>query len=166
MAERKRRPSPHRGDVFELPTTDGRFGYGLVIVGGGRPYIAILRGVYDSRPAVDELEHKHVGLVGWTMDSWFYHGRWAVVGKLDPDGFPVPYPNYIVGIDGELHATDYKGEVLGPASPDERDLLDYQSSRSPVGFHNAFLALHGYRDWDAGDDKLTADHARLRMTRT
>lgn len=121
---------------------------------------------YNSRPALGDLVKDEVALVGWTMDSWFYHGRWIVIGKLDPDLFNVPFPTYIVDIDGDLHATDYKGDVLGPVHPHERGLLDYKSSRSPVGFHNAFLALHGYWEWDDGHDKLTADHARHRMTRT
>lgn len=166
MAEKQKQSAPRRGDVFELGTPDGRFGYGVVVEGGGVPYIAILRGLHDSCPAIDELENDRVALVGWTMDSWFYHGRWSLVGTLDPDRVDVPYPNFIVGIDGEPHATDYKGEVLGPAHPEEMGLLDNKSSRAPIGFQNAFLALHGYREWDAADDKLTADYVRRRITRS
>lgn len=88
------------------------------------------------------------------------------IGKLNPDHFDVPYPNHVVGADGELHVTDYKGEILGPIEPNEHGLLDYKSSRSPVGFQNAFLALHGYREWDSGDENLTAEYARQRITRT
>ena len=165
MTQTKRKPSPSRGDVFELPTPDGRFGYGLVIEGGGVPYIAVLSRLHDRRPALDELANDDIALVGWTMDSWFYHDRWLVVGNLDPNRFDVPRPNYIVGVDGELHVTDFRGQVLGPPTSHEKGLLGYRGSRAPVGFQNAFLALHGYRDWDIGDDKLTAENARLRMTR-
>ncbi len=133
--------------------------------GGGCPYIAIWRGLHEGRPPLDELENDEIALVGWTMDSWLYHGRWVVVGTLNPDKCDVPYPTYLVGMDGEPHATDYKGEKLGPVSPHETSLLDYKSSRSPVGFQNAFLALHGFREWEAADNKLTAEHARQRMTR-
>lgn len=166
MTENKRWPSPGRGDVFELPTPDGRFGYGLVVEGGGVPYVAILGKLHDSRPALDDLEGEEIALVGWTMDSWFHHGRWLVVGNLDPDRLDVPRPNYIVGVEGEPKVTNFKGEVLGPPTNDEKGLLGYRGSRAPVGFQNAFLALHGYRDWDTGDDTLTAEHARLRMSRT
>lgn len=163
---KKARGSPRRRDVFELPTPDGRFGYGVVVEGGGCPYIVVLRGLYIHRPTLAQLGKDEIALVGWTMDSWFFHGRWEVIGKLNPDHFDVPYPNHVVGVEGEPHVTDYKGEILGPLSPSERELLDYKSSRSPIGFQNAFLALHGYGEWDSDDDKLTASYARQRVTRT
>jgi hypothetical protein len=37
MAKRAR-GDPRRGDIFELATPDARFGYGLVVEGGGCPY--------------------------------------------------------------------------------------------------------------------------------
>lgn len=165
MAAKQKQTSPRRGDLFELVAPDGRLGYGLVVEGGGCPYIILFRGLHESRPAAEELVNEEIALVGWTMDSWFYHGRWMVMGKLNPDQVDVPYPTYVVGVNGELHATDYKGKVLRPLRPEEEGSLDYKSSRSPIGFQNAFLALHGYRKWDAADDKLTAEHARHRMTR-
>ena len=89
-------------------------------------YIILFRGLHESRPAAEELVNEEIALVGWTMDSWFYHGRWMVMGKLNPDQVDVPYPTYAVGVNGELHATDYKGKVLRPLRPEEEGSLDYQ----------------------------------------
>lgn len=164
--DKKHQSPPRTGDVFELRTPDGRFGYALVVEGGSVPYIAIFSRLHDSRRAFfDELMDDEIALVGWTMDSWFYHNRWLIVGNLDAERLDVPRPNYIVGIDGEPHVTDFRGKVLGPPTNDEKVLLGHRASRAPLGFQNAFLALHGYRGWDAGDDTLTAGNARLRMSR-
>jgi hypothetical protein len=156
---------PRRGDVFEIETPDGKFGYGLVVEGGGCPYIAILDEVYVQRPPIEELAGKEVVLAGWTMDSWFYHGRWTVIGATDPAQFNVPFPNYVVGIEGELHVTDYKGTILGKIRTAEVGVLDNQSIRVPVGFQNAFLAMHGYQDWNENFEKLTVVYLRERMMR-
>lgn len=45
VPETQRRHPPRRSDVFELAVPDGRFGYGLVVEGGGVPYVAILTGI-------------------------------------------------------------------------------------------------------------------------
>lgn len=71
MAAGRARGNPRRGDVFEMPTPDGRFGYGVVVEGGGCPYVAILHRLYDSRPALGEVEKDEVALVGWTMVAGF-----------------------------------------------------------------------------------------------
>lgn len=164
MTAKRRRGSPHRGDVFEIAAPDGRLGYGVVIEGGGCPYIAVLHGLHDNRPEMSQLENNEIALIGWTMDSWFFHARWIVIGMVNPARFDVPYPTYLVEVDGELRASDYKGKILGPVHPDEVGLLDCKSSHSPMGFQDAFLALHGYREWDSANDKLTIDYARKRMT--
>ena len=98
------------------------------------------------------------------MDALVYDGRWSVVGQ----GLsipPMPFPNFKVGMDGKLYATDVDGEPLGEATPRERDLLDHKWSCAPIRFQNAFEALHGFRDWEANYDQLTPDYSRARMTR-
>ncbi|WP_430385639.1 Imm26 family immunity protein [Blastomonas fulva] len=156
------------GDVFEFAVPDGRFGYGIIIKrgglkNGGTPYIAIFKSLHDERPNFSDVVCEEIVLSGWTMDALFYHGRWHVVGK----GIPlplVPFPNFKVAIDGRFHVTDVEGNAIREAKAAELEILDYQFSRSPIGFQHAFEAIHGFRTWDRGDDKLTPAYALTRMS--
>jgi hypothetical protein len=157
------------GDVFELSLPDGRLGYGVIVKrgvlpSGGTPYMAIFRSAYDHRPDLAEIAKDEVALAGWTMDGLVYHGRWKVIGA----DFPIPsipFPNSKVEIDRKFYVVDVEGEVIGLATPHELDLLDYQFSRAPISFQDAFEALHGFGEWQDHFDKLTPAYARARITR-
>lgn len=162
---KRRRVVLREGDVFEFDAPDGRRGYGVIIVGGGVPYVIILQGLHLSPPSMAELEADAIALVGWTMDALVYHGRWRVIAhgySLRPD---IPYPNYLVGLSGEQVVTDFKGRFLGPPKEDELGVLDHKSSRSPIGYEKAFLALHGFGEWQESYEELTFEYVRRRVTR-
>lgn len=155
------------GDVFEMPLADGRFGYGVVIVGGGAPYVIILRSIHHDRPDVKTLIADEIAFVGQTMDALIYHGRWIIVFQDYPVRGDVPFPNWKVGMDRDTVVTDFSGQnVLGAPSPEESQLLDFKFSRAPIGYQNALEALHGLRDWREDYDRLTFAYAKARMTRS
>ena len=105
------------GDVFEMPLADGKFGYGVIVHGGGVPYVIVLRSIHAKRPELSELVDDDIALVGQTMDALIYHGRWSIVFRDYPTRADVPFPNWKVRIDGELVVTDFSGQqVLGPPS--------------------------------------------------
>lgn len=164
-AKKTRRVKLKAGDVFEMPLANGALGYGVAILGGGTPYIIVLRTLHIERPHIDVLSSDAIALVGWTMDALVFHGRWSVVFPDYPTRNDVPYPNWKVRIGGEVHTTDFAGNVLGPATSSEIDLLDNQSSRSPIAFQNAFEALHDLQPWRSDYDRLTPAYLSARMTR-
>lgn len=153
------------GAVFEMPLPDGRLGYGIIIVGGGVPYVVILKTLHERRPPLSDLESDEVALVGWTMDSLIYHGRWTIIGTDNGPPRGVPFPNFKVNVAGVLQTTDFQGKVLGPSRPDEIDLLGYRFSSSPLIYQDALMALNGVGDWKNHFDKLLPAHARARVTR-
>jgi len=153
------------GGVFEIPTPDGRFGYGVIIKGGGVPYVIILKRLHDVRATIAELAHDDIAFVGWTMDALIYHGRWTIIGGGYPDRPDVPFPNFRVKVGGVTCTTDFTGKVLGPIRSDEVALLDQKWSRAAIAYQDALFALHGLAEWDPTYDKLTAAYARKRVTR-
>jgi len=169
-ASKRKRVRLKAGDIFELTVPDGRLGYGVVVMpgvlkGGGTPYIIILQSLHSSQPSLADLAGDEIALVGWTMDALVYHGRWRVVGHDYPARIDVPFPNWKVGRGGVTYVIDVMGEIIDEATAEEQELLDLQWSRAPIGFQNAFEAMHGFRNWDEHYDKLTAAYARKRMTR-
>lgn len=166
-ATRRKRVRLTEGDIFEFTVPDGRFGYGIIVkrgvlTNGGTPYIAIFRSLHGERADLASLVRDEVVLAGWTMDALVYHGRWKVIAHDLPLPL-VPFPNFKVEIGGKFYLTDVEGQLIGEAKGAELELLDYQFSRSPIGYQNAFEALHGYSEWKASDDKLTPAYAKARM---
>ncbi|WP_421730528.1 Imm26 family immunity protein [Brevundimonas sp.] len=153
------------GAVFEMPVPDGRRGYGIIIVGGGVPYVVILKTLHEKRPPLPDLDSDEIALVGWTMDSLIYHGRWTIIGTDNGPPRDVPFPNFRVNVAGVLQTTDFQGKVIGPSRPDEIALLDNQFSSSPSIYQDALMALNGIGEWKSHFDKLLPEYARARMTR-
>lgn len=147
--------SPDAGDVFEVPLSDGRFAYGVAVVGGGCPYVFVLKSAHDVRPLRPEALQDEIALVGWTMDALIHLKRWPIVGKSYPTRPDVPFPNWKVTIRGQMMITDFAGTPLRVATPTEAAALDLQSSRAPIAFQNAMDAVHGLKPWLDTYDRLT-----------
>jgi hypothetical protein len=149
-----------------MPLVDSRLGYGVVIEGGGVPYVIILRSIHPTRPELSSLVDDAIALVGQTMDALIYHGRWQIVFNGYPRRDDVPFPNWKVRIDGQLVVTDFSGQqVLGSLSEEETALLDFKFSRAPIAYQNALEAIHGLQTWQDSYDQLTPAYAKARMTR-
>jgi hypothetical protein len=154
------------GDVFEMPVSNGKFGYGTIIVCRKIIYVIIHKRLYLRAPAIGQLTSDEIAFVGWTMDAMIYHGDWTVVLHDYPTRSDIPYPNWKVELEGQMVVTDFTGErFLGPIGADEVDLLDFQTSRSPMVFQHALEALHGLGEWNQGYVEMTPAYAFERMTR-
>lgn len=168
-AKKRKRAKLSEGDVLELELPDGRFGYGIVVKqgklkNGGTPYVAVFGSAHSRRPDLTKIVSDSVALAGWTMDTLVYHGRWNVIARSLP--IPsIPLPNFKVGMEGKVYATDVDGNLIDEATPEERELLDFKWSRAPIAFQKAFEALHGLGEWQESYDRFTPDYSRARMTR-
>ena len=166
---RRKRVSLREGDVFEIPLPDGRFGYGIVVKrgglpGGGTPYIAIFRSVFDRRPDRSELTNDEVALQGWTTDALVYHNRWKIIEREAPVP-PIQFPNFKVEREGKFYVVDVQGETIDLATPRELDLLNYRFSSTAGIFQDAFEALHGFGEWQDYFVKLMPAYAQSHVTR-
>jgi hypothetical protein len=165
MAGSRKRIKLVPGDVFEFTVSDGRLGYGVIVLGGGVPYVIILKSLHATRPELTALCADEIALVGTTMDSLVYHGRWVVVYQGFPIPSRVPFPNWKVGTGAEVRTTDFSGNLSWPMRADEIDLLDFKFSRSPIGYQTALEAMHGLAEWREDYEKLTIGYAAKRVTR-
>jgi len=142
VSRRTRSAKVKKGDIFEIPSPDGRHGYGQVIVGGTAFYVAILAELYQGQPDLDEMLKGAVLLVGWTLDALIYHGRWKIVGNRPPISARVPFPSYKVRVKGMPHVHDFNGENYRPATAHDWELLDNKTIVSAIRYQNALLAHH------------------------
>jgi hypothetical protein len=163
---KKRRVKLLQGDLFEVSGEDGRLGYGIVTMPGGVLHAAFMKTMYAERPSIETILADEIALVGTTMDSLFFHGRWVVIAHDQPLPQDIPFPNWKVQINGELRTTDFEGLRHWPIRPDELGLLDFKTSRAPIAFQRAIEALNGIGKWRDSYDKLTLAYARRRVTRT
>ena len=166
-ATKRKRVKLAEGDVFEFVLPNGQFGYGIIVKcgrlkNGGTPYIAMFGSLHRERPDLAKLLGEKVALAGWTMDGHVYRGQWNVIAHGSPLPF-VPYPNFKVKIGDKYYVTDVSGPPIREATDSETELLDYQFSKTPMCFHHAFEALHGFSEWNASDDKLTPAYAKARV---
>lgn len=137
-----RRPKLRSGDVFRFRYDDTRFGVGQIILSKISLYIVIFEDLLseaetDAFSAVSGAPL----LAGWTHDAWIFHGRWTLVGEAQPLA-PIHFPEFKVGFDGKTWVTDVQGNIKRPANRGEEQSLDFQWSRSPVAFVDAFEAHH------------------------
>ena len=163
VSRRTRSAKVKQGDIFEIPSPDGRHGYGQVIVGGTAFYVAILAELYQGQPDLDEVLKGSVLLVGWTLDALIYHGRWKIVGNRPPISARVPFPSYKVRVKGMPHVHDFNGENYRPATAHDWELLDNKTIVSAIRYQNALLAHHGLEKWRDDYEELTVEHARRRV---
>lgn len=164
-APKKRRVTAKAGDIFEFAAPDGRFGYGLAVHGEPDLYVAMFGELFAARPSVADLLESRLSFVGATMDALFYHRRWTVVYNGFPIPADIPFPNWKVQREGKLVTTSFDGRTWSPMRPDEAELLDFKTSRSPIAYQNAVEALNGLSEWQESYEQLKIDYARQRVTR-
>lgn len=166
---RRKRVKLSEGDIFEMPLPDGKLGYGIILrrgglTSGGTPYIGIYHAVHSERQDATSIVCGEIVLTGWTTDSLIHQGNWTVTAG----GMPlpsVPFPNFKVAVEGKMYVTDVEGQLLDEATLAERELLDYQFSRTATCYQDAFEALNGFRNWDVNYEKLTPAYSAARVTR-
>jgi hypothetical protein len=154
------------GDVFEMPIRNGKRGYGVIVICKKLLYVIILKSLHAVRPAIEQLVGDDIAFVGWTMDALIYHREWTVFLRGYPSRADIPFLNWKVQLGGEMVTTDFAGQTfLGTIRANEVDLLEFQTSRSPMIFQHALEALHGIGEWRSEYLSMTPAYAFDRMTR-
>jgi hypothetical protein len=149
------------GDVFILPTDEGRNGIGQVVALGEHPeyyYLAVFDDVVPEDTPVDRLlagVESPVLFLGLSMAAKFTAGHWTVVGNR-PVGSQVRLPAYKVsiGFPPAWEISDHTGTRRRPATDLEAELLPYRKVVSPMYFEVALKAHLGLEPWHEAFDAL------------
>lgn len=168
MTSKSQRPRRTRmrplktGDVFQMPTPDGRHGIGQIARGGVVMWIVVFRDLFTELPTPQDLGASDLLLSAWTTDAFFFHGRWIVFSNYPVEEERIPRPSYIVQQDGEFFVDSFDGSSLRPASQADLKLLKYRPNIAPIRMQDALLAHHGFGTWNPDYDELTVETAWTR----
>jgi hypothetical protein len=148
------------GDVFLVPTGDGRAGVGQVVAtyGSHSYYFAIYEAVFPLETAADRVADAlsaPVLFLALSLDAKLYVGHWTVIGHA-PVADDMPFPAYKVAVAApdNIEVIDYSGKRHRPATELEAELLPYRNTVGPVRFEKALRAWLGLDPWDEAFDEL------------
>jgi hypothetical protein len=147
------------GDLFRIPTPDGRYGVGQIARGGVVMWIVVFRDLFSELTTPQDLGACDLLLSAWTTDAFFFHGRWIVCGNSPVAEDRIPRPSYVVQQDGEFFVESFDGSELRPATQFDLNLLKYRFNVAPIRVQNALLAHHGFGVWDPDYEELTVETA-------
>jgi hypothetical protein len=139
------------GTVFGLPLDELRSAVGQVL--NVRLSSELLVVVFSGTAAHgDEMEvarSSPPALLGLTLDALFHHGRWPVVGVMEPR-VDVERPTFKValGTPGRFVEESVEGAVLRDLSPVEAASMPYRKTVAPIRIDKATKALHGLEPWE------------------
>ena len=151
------------GDVFIVPTGDGRAGVGQVVglYGKSSYYFAIFDAVLPLEVAAERVMEaltSPVLFLALSLDAKIYAGHWTVVTRTAVHA-AVRLPAYKVGVGGpeNMHVEDYSGTRSRPATRAEINFLQYRSTVAPAILEGALRAYLGLEPWHPEFDELKPD---------
>lgn len=153
--------NPEVGDVFTIPTRDGRAGVGQVVATYGKDayFFAIFDGAVPLDEAGDrarEITSNPVRLIALSLDAKIHAGHWTVVARAPVDpSVPLPAYKEAVGVPPRYEIVDYSGERRRPATTAEVDAIPNRKIVAPVRLERALKATLGIEPWlDAFDEMV------------
>ena len=152
---------PEVGDVFTIPTGDGRAGVGQVVATYGKDayFFAIFDGAVPLDEAGDrarEIASNPVRFIALSLDAKIHAGHWTVVAQAPVDpSVPLPAYKEAVGVPPRYEIVDYSGKRRRPATTAEVDAVPNRKVVAPVRLERALKATLGIEPWlDAFDDMV------------
>lgn len=149
-----------RGDIFIVPTGDGRAGVGQVVATYGKHayYFAIFDYVLPLSEAAEralEALSTPILLLALSMDAKVHVGHWSVVGHhpVDPS-ISLPVYKEAVGTIDNIQVVDHTGRIRRAASATEAVRLPYRQVIAPVRLEKALRAHLGLEPWVHAFDEL------------
>lgn len=148
------------GDVFIVPTGDGRAGVGQVVAKFGKSayFFTIFDGIIPLEEAGDrarEIASSPVRFIALSMDAKIHAGHWTIVAQAPVDPL-VPLPAYkeAVGVPPRYEIVDYSGKRRRPATTAEAAAVPNRKVVvAPVRLERALKATLGIEPWlDAFDE--------------
>lgn len=155
---------PKVGDVFVIPTGDGRAGVGQVVgtYGDDAFYFAIFDAALPEEQAATHAEDALSGqvlLLALSLDAKLHAGHWVVVATAEVDpAVPLPAYKESVGAPSNVEVVDYTGGRRRVANADEAADLPDRKVVAPVRLERALRASLGLEPWLAAFDGLKVEN--------
>jgi hypothetical protein len=152
------------GDVFQIPISHERVGYGQVLasIKPNPLYIGVFEPLFPGRsvPALDEILESPILLLANSLDAKIWHGHWPIVGRARPVLDGIPFPAFItsIGRRNDYYLISYDGTKRRPAQASEVARFDKRTTVAPMRLENALKAHHGLMPWEPHFDLLKIDH--------
>lgn len=155
---------PTIGDVFIVPTGDGRAGVGQVVSTYGKDayYFAVFDVVLPVDEAVEkavEAAASQVLFLALSMDAKLHAGHWTVVAHA-PINQAIPLPVYKEAVGSAMHVdvVDFSGTRRRRATPAEAASLPNRKVVAPVRLERALRANLGLEPWLEPFDELRVEN--------
>jgi hypothetical protein len=151
------------GDVFTVPTGDGRAGVGQVvgIYGKDAYFLAIFNVALPAEEAAERATDAlaaPVLLMALSLDAKIHAGHWTVVARAPVDpATPLPAYKEEVGSPRRVDVVDHSGGRRRVATSTEATLLPNRKIVAPVRLERALRAALGLEPWLDAFDELRAD---------
>ena len=158
------RPRLRVGDVFVVPTGDGRAGFGQIVAPYEKGFYFFA--IFDLAVPLDEAPSRFteglaapVRFLALSMDAKLYVGHWYVVANapVDPT-IPLPAYKLSVGSPTNLEVVDYSGQRRRRATRAEAASLPYRDIVAPVLLERALRASLGLEPWLEPFDELRVEN--------
>jgi hypothetical protein len=159
------------GDVFTVPVGSGLHGYGqieAVLHEGNAYWFAIFEPIESALPSpevIDTTLDQRPAFFAKSTDALLQRGDWQVIGNYAVRAnFSKPAfksGEKLFTPDERYWVVDVHNNRRKPATPDEVQLLENETSFSPKVLQLALEAYHGLHPWWDAFDKLRIrdDHA-------
>jgi hypothetical protein len=162
----------NQGDVFTIPLNEREVGYGQIVC-FPMTKDSFIMAVFDYKTDVlneydiKEICNSPILFLGYSLDALLYHKEWVILGNYTKNLDTIIMPYHRLGTPpDDIWLTDYKSRRVKEITEKEFNLLDYQTTVSPIRYENALKAHCGYGEWINEDyDKLlyssTIESARI-----
>lgn len=150
---------PRVGDVFTIPTGDGRAGVGQVVASYGKDAFFLV--VFEPVVSISDLPASMldvlagpVQLLALSLDAKFYAGHWHIVDRAPVrEDLPLPAYKEAVASADHIDVVDYSGSRRRRANKEEAASLPNRKIVAPVRLERALRASLGLEPWlEAFDD--------------
>lgn len=151
---------PKEGDVFLVPTGDGRAGVGQVAARYGKDAYFLV--VFNEVIAEEEVSsHLHkvldggVQFLALSLDAKFHAGHWPIISSAPVrEDFPLPAYKEAVTSPDHWDVVDYSGLRRRRADKAELAQLPFRTIVAPVRLEKALRASIGIEPWLSVYDEL------------
>lgn len=155
------------GDVFRLPLSEDRVGYGQ-IVGSYRTdayYFAIFEQPQPrhAEPDFSVMTADHIALLALSLDALLYHGRWEIVANRPVDAARIAWPRYKEATAPDVfEAVDHTAE-----SASRRPQQKWMTFRFDWSLHRSWSSTPSkrYMGYASGSTTTTNSATPLRPSR-
>jgi hypothetical protein len=149
------------GDVFTIPISDDKTGFGQIIKIPNKSnfIIIVFKQAYPDKdwPSTDEIIKDEILFLGYTMDALFYHKYWHIIGNNTSNLNKISLPYFKLGTPPDMKIVNFKGDKVRKANKSEFDNLEYETVVAPVGYEAALQAYHKLAEWEEYFDKILYD---------